>query len=166
MPFTYLKSRRIDTGRWILANAMFSKDSSSRKSPQKGHFMEGSHWGSNTYSNFRKLGQETAATGCSKNRSYAGRGFRDEHSKSDDTSKVLSSFWASEPTFGEVNYQRDVGTEHIHLQRSKTRKTEMLIFLRFWDPSGPTLAIGRRFGRATVERNENHTFFSKKSSPV
>ena len=80
-----------------------------------------------------------------------------------DPSKVLSSFWASELTFGEVNYQRDVGTEHIHLQRWKTRKTEMLIFLRFWDPSGPTLAIGRRFGRATVERNENHTFFSKKN---
>ena len=79
-----------------------------------------------------------------------------------DPSKVLSSFWASELTFGEVNYQRDVGTEHIHLQRSKTRKTEMLIFLKFWDPSGPTLAIGRRFGRATVERNENHTFFQKK----
>ena len=47
MPFTFLKSRSIDIGRWILTDAMFSKDSGSRESPQKGHFMEGSHWGSN-----------------------------------------------------------------------------------------------------------------------
>ena len=33
-----------------------------------------------------------------------------------DPSKVLSSFWASELTFREVNYQRDVGTSNIHLR--------------------------------------------------
>ena len=75
-----------------MTDAMFSKDSGSRESPQKGHFKEGSDFGSTTVERnekSKKNSQETAATGCSKNRSYAGRGFRREHSKSDDTSNVL-----------------------------------------------------------------------------
>ena len=66
-------------------------------------------------------------------------------------SNVLSPIWTPKLIFREVNLQYYWGRMKIHIPRSKNRKTQMLVLLRFWEHSGPTFALRRQIGRRIVE---------------